>query len=153
LAVAWASRSRTSHAMLTLLLLISVGITGLVILHTRAALAWNVYDARAQWLVWLNRVVNLPRAWPSFFISLVAGPNISANARSELTFVVHVTMMVAIFACGWILTVILMRDREPSPGVRRLIAVWWFTGCLMVAVQIGWWATRSQPLEATSSQL
>lgn len=153
LAVAWASLSKTSRAMLTLLLLISASTALLVIGYSRAALAWNVYDARAQWLVWLNPIVNLPRAWPSFFSSLVAGPNIMANARSELTFVVHVTMAIAIFACGWIVTTLLIRDREPSSGGRRLVAVWWFVGCLMVAVQIGWWATRAQPLEPMSSQL
>jgi hypothetical protein len=59
---------------------------------------------------------NLPRAWPSFFISLIAGPNVPANARGELTFVVRHVIAIRV---RLIVRIIVTRDREPSAGARH----------------------------------
>jgi len=67
LAAVWVRAEVTGRMMLVALLMVSLAITLIVLGVDRSAMTLNFRDGQGQWLRWLNPVVNLPRAWPSFF--------------------------------------------------------------------------------------
>ena len=100
LATAWTKGDAMRRAALVALVGISLGFA--VGRHRRRTrrLAWNIRDAESRLLGWLGPVVNLRRAWPSFFWTLA--PDFSfTNLGSEWIFAGHVALFVGIFVrCG-----------------------------------------------------
>jgi hypothetical protein len=122
-------------------LTVSLAISAVAIGIHRGDLAWNMRNAQAVWLEWLGPVVNLPRAWPSFFWRLDP-----AVLRSEWPFVIHAAMWVAVFVAGNITGKVFSKGARANP-IAFLLAG------LMVAAQAGWWLNGDNGLDAAPSQL
>jgi hypothetical protein len=146
IAMAWRSAGAPMRAVWTVLLSVSVAISVVVIGAARARIAWNTRGVRANWLDWLSGVADLSRAWPSFFWRLSP-----ADLRTELHFLGHVLIWVAIFAGSCVVLLRWRRDRSVASA--GLPAVWWLLAALMLAVQAGWWLNGSSGLNAAPSQV
>ena len=147
LALAWARLRDYGQLVATTALVWSLAIGGLVIAVGRGGLAWNIRDAQALWLEWLNPTVNLPRGWPSFFWRLTPG-----DVATEWPFAVHVVVWVGTLAAAAAATAGLARRARTVAGGCAVVAV----GCLittMAAVQIGWGLSGGPSLDPTASQL
>ena len=141
LAVAWERATASGRTVLLALLVMSLGITAIVIGVDRSAMAWNGRNGQAAWLEWLSPVVNLPRAWPSFFW----------NGQGE--FLRHVGALAAIlFGVCLAATVIARRYLIDHARARTVVACTLLVG-LMFIVQAGWTVTGSAPLDPARAQL
>lgn len=97
-------------------------------------MAWNDRRAaQAAWLEWLNPLVNLPGAWPSFFWD------------TEVAFLRHAAASLAVLAVWWLA----LRTFATS---RTIVATGMLVG-FMLLTQVGWWVTGSAPLDAARAQL
>jgi hypothetical protein len=141
LAIVWSRATAVGRSALLTLLTVSLGITAALLAVDSAAMAWNDRHGQAAWLEWLNPVVNLPRAWPSFFWN------------GEAAFLRHSALLLTtVAAAGW-LTVVVGR-RFVTQAVRlRLGAGLSLLFTTMVAVQAGWLMTGSEPLDPARAQL
>ena len=141
LAVAWARSTASGRTVLLALLVISLGITTAVISVDRSAIAWNGRNGQAGWLEWLSPMVNLPRAWPSFFW----------NGEGE--FLRHVVAFAAIvFVVCLTATVIARRYLIDHARARTVVACTLLVGFMFI-VQAGWTVTASEPLDPARAQL
>ncbi|MEO6222005.1 MAG: hypothetical protein ABIP90_02060, partial [Vicinamibacterales bacterium] len=142
LAVVWARSTAATRTLLLTLLVVSLGITITVLSVDRGLMAWN--DRRVSQsavLSWLSPVVNLPRAWPSFFWN------------GEVPFLRHAAVMIAMcIAVGAGMNLLVRRYASRPAAARVAVGVSMLVG-LMVVVQTGWLLTGSAPLEAASAQL
>jgi hypothetical protein len=133
LAIAWARATHVSRVVLLVLLGVSWVITAVVVTHDHGLFAFNDRDGQAAWLEWLSPVVNLPRAWPSFFW------------RTEGAFLTHVAVVIAIWVAGWLL----MRALHSS----RVGVAMWMVCSLMVVAEVGWRLNGVTGLDPARSQL
>ncbi|HQX81056.1 MAG TPA: hypothetical protein PKW63_04825 [Vicinamibacterales bacterium] len=134
LAVAWSRSGAANRRVMLAGLLVSLAITALVLSVDRGAMAWNDRRAaQAAWLEWLNPLVNLPGAWPSFFWD------------TEVAFLRHAAASLAVLAVWWLA----LRTFATS---RTIVATGMLVG-FMLLTQVGWWVTGSAPLEAARAQL
>jgi hypothetical protein len=148
LAAAWEQARGDARSAFRLLLALSIATAAFVIGVDRGELAWNMRDAEARWLDWLGPVVNLPRAWPSFFWRL--SPD---NLATEVPFLVHAAVWVAIPAAAWVAAKRVSRAPiAPGPEL-PLRTVWWLAASLMATAQTGWWLTGTHGLDPARSQL
>ena len=144
LADLWNGATADRRRVLLAVLAASVAITCVVAGVNHGALASNMRDAQAAWLEWLGPVVNLPRAWPSFFWTLDP-----SRLSTEWPFALHAFVWVAVFAGGW---VVVRRVDASNPGTRRVLAGAWLMGGVMLAAQAGWWLNDVSGLDAGRSQ-
>ncbi len=141
LAVAWSRSTSVGRSVLLGLLAMTWAVTGLVIGHDHAAFAFNMRDGQAAWLEWLGPVVNLPRAWPSFFWT------------TEFAFLTHVALWIGVWVAAWgVLRFALRRLAEWSDGGRLGVAAWVLVS-LMVSAEAGWRLTGVSGLDPARSQL
>jgi hypothetical protein len=117
----------------------------------RGVLAWNYRQTpRALWLDWWGSVVDLPRAWPSFFWRLTAG-----DVSSEAHFAMHVTMWIG---CAAAVIGVVAGRRRSAAGAEPATtsstrATWALALGIMMAAQLGWWWNGVDGLNAAASQL
>ena len=141
LAVAWEQSTASGRTVLLALLAISLGITAIVIGVDRSAMGWNGRNGQAAWLEWLSPIVNLPRAWPSFFW----------NGQGE--FLRHVVASAAIlFVVCLTATVLARRYLIDHARARTVVASTLLVGVMFI-VQAGWTVTASEPLDPARAQL
>ncbi len=156
LAVAWTTGDAARRRAMLAWAAVSVAISVLLLGVGRGALAWNTRDAQALWLEWLGPVVNLPRAWPSFFWKLIVGAGAaggsSVDLRSELAFVWHVAWWMAVFVGGWLAVRRLSLGRSWRPETWRVAIALWMTLGVMVAAQGGWSLNGTSGLAPAPSQ-
>ena len=142
LAIAWARSTAAARTMFLALLAVSLGITVLVLAVDRGAMAWNDRrDLQAAWLEWLSPVVNLPRAWPSFFWN------------GEGAFLRHAAIFtaLAVIVCG--IARLIARRYSSDPTAARLAAGAIMLAGFMALVEAGWIVSASAPLDPARSQL
>lgn len=133
LAVMWREAGRARRALAGALLVASLLISVRVLGVDNGELAWSVRGGYAPWLEALGPVVDLSRAWPSFFWRVVGG-----DVSSEWPFVVHTLVWCAIAT----VTVALTRRGATWRGGRvwqSAATAWLLPVALMVAAQAGWW--------------
>lgn len=142
-AVAWRDGGVGRRTVALVLLAASLATSALVLGTADGGLAWAARDAQAAWLWVLGPVVDLPRAWPSFFWNVTGG-----DVSSEWPFVLHVTtwLAIAVVAGGVASTVTRNRPRASVAGATVLVA-------FMAAVQAGWWLNGRTGLRPAPSQL
>ncbi|MEZ5318197.1 MAG: hypothetical protein R2752_12415 [Vicinamibacterales bacterium] len=131
--VAWARIGPNGRRLAVTLLLVSLATTAVVLGVDRGALAWNMRDAVARWLDWLGPVVDLARAWPSFFWRLDP-----ADLSTEWPFVLASIVWLAVpllLAAG--LLRLAARGGWPGDHV-RLACGWWVAAAVMATAQVGW---------------
>lgn len=141
LAIAWQRATAAGRSMLLAVLAVTWLLSALVVGWDHGALGFNFRDGQAAWLEWLAPVVNLPRAWPSFFWT------------TQAAFLAHAGVWVAIWTlsavvCGWAARGVAGRAHV----VRVWSAVWLLLG-LMVSAQAGWRLTGANGLDPARSQL
>lgn len=141
LAVAWAGSLAPGRAVLLAMLIASLGITAVVLGVDRAAMAWNFRDGQAAWLEWLNPVVNLPRAWPSFFWN------------GEAAFLRHAAVSMGVVAAAWAGARAIVRQFSSDTATGRVALGLFIPVVLMATVQTGWLLTGSDPLDPARAQL
>jgi hypothetical protein len=143
LGIAWARAATTGRTLLLALLGVSWLITAVVITHDHGLFAFNDRDGQAAWLEWLSPVVNLPRAWPSFFW------------RTEGAFLAHVAAWVGVWIAAWLLLRAMVRwDEKKAPDVfiSSQVAIW-VLASLMAAAEVGWRLNGVSGLDPARSQL
>jgi hypothetical protein len=145
-AMAWRSAASLMRAVWLTLLSASLATTVIVVGAARARIAWNTRGIRANWLDWLSGLSDLSRAWPSFFWRLAP-----TDLRTEVHFLGHVLLWVAIFAGSCALLVRVLRNRPVTASGPA--AAWWLAVSLMLAIQSGWWFNGATGLSAASSQV
>ncbi len=134
LAAAWSRSGAANRRLLLAGLLVSLAITVLVLSIDRGAMAWNDRrTAQAAWLEWLNPLVNLPGAWPSFFWD------------TEGAFLRHAAASLVVLAGWWFA----LRTFATS----RTVVAMGMLGGGMLFTQVGWWVIGSAPLDAARAQL
>jgi hypothetical protein len=141
LAIGWARATGTGRAVLAAMLAVSWVMTALVVAHDHGAFAFNGRDGQAAWLEWLNPVVNLPRAWPSFFW------------RSEGAFLLHVGTGLGVWIVGWFVMRTFVRRHIEHAAVGRVAVACWVLLCLMGAAEAGWRLNGVSGLDPLRSQL
>ncbi|HUF47855.1 MAG TPA: hypothetical protein VMM93_08555 [Vicinamibacterales bacterium] len=140
----WAGAGEGTRAVLALLLAVSASIALVTAAVGGGALAWNVRDGQAAWLEWLGPVVNLPRAWPSFFWKLDP-----ADLTSELPFVRHVAVFAGLVAGALVVVARLSTGRAAAAGLFGLA----MPAAVMVAASTGWWLNDVTGLDPARSQM
>lgn len=141
LAVVWARSTPGGRTALLTILVVSLGITAMVLITDRGAMAWNRRDAQAAWLEWLNPVVNLPRMWPSFFWN------------GEGAFLRHVAVLAGLVMALWAAArLVLRRCAQDAAAARGVVAAAMLMGA-MVVTEAGWTVTASVPLDPARAQL
>ncbi len=148
LALAWSAAGARARQLLGGLLSVSLAITAVTVGVGQGSLAWNTRNAEAQWLEWLGPVVNLPRAWPSFFWKL--SPD---DLSTELPFLLHVTAFVGMLVvCG-----VLAARRAGRPSADASPPAPWLVWAalvgLMAASVLGWRLSGVTGLDPARSQL
>ncbi len=138
-AVAWSRASARGRAVCLGLLAVTAAITALVMTVDATTLALNARDAEARWLEWLGPVVNLPRAWPSFFWF----------PDHEGRFTLQLAVWAGCFGLIWLL----VREIWPRESDSRLAVAWWLVGGTMLAAQSAWWTGRAKPLDPSWAQV
>jgi hypothetical protein len=133
LAIGWTRSGAGGRVVLLALLSVSWLMTTLVVAHDHGAFAFNYRDGQAAWLEWLSPVVNLPRAWPSFFW------------RSQGAFLTHVAAWIAVWVAGWALLRVLNSS--------RVAVAMWLLCSLMVSAEVGWRRNGVTGLDPARSQL
>ena len=142
LAVAFARSSPRARAGWLTLLAISVAITAVTVLVDRGALAWNPRDARARWLLWIAPMVDLPRAWPSFFWRLDP-----FDLSTEWPFAAHTALYVGIPAMLLSVMTTIAHRREWALARWQVGLAWWTIGSLVAIATIGWWLTGTSGID------
>jgi len=148
LALTWAVVNDRGRQICLALLGISLGIAWLTVGVGDGALAWNSRNAEAEWLEWLGPVVNLPRAWPSFFWRL--SPE---DLATEIPFVVHVAAFGLVLAAGVVAAVALSDSGRAARRPVVFMLAWCLPGAIMASAGIGWWLNGVPGLDAARSQL
>ncbi len=148
LAVAWAAAGPRLRQALGALLVVSIAISAITVGVGEGSLAWNSRNAEAQWLEWLGPVVNLPRAWPSFFWRL--SPD---DLSTELPFVLHVLVFVLIVTVGMLIGLRATAGRATRESGWGMGLAWALPLSLMVAASAGWALTGVGGLDPARSQL
>jgi hypothetical protein len=147
IAVAWRQASGAARVAWAAALIGTLAISLLLVVEGRGALAWSFYDAHAAWLTWLESIVNLPRAWPSFFWRLTPGV-----VASEAPFALHVAACLGVLAIGAGVIGAIGR-RGGSAPLAAACAAWTIALGLMLTAQIGWSLTRASAVEPVGDQL
>jgi hypothetical protein len=137
--------------VLAVWLLASIATATCVISVSEGLLAWNFRDAQPRWLEWLGPVVNLPRAWPSFFWELVVTD--VPHLASEWPFVLHAAVFALVVAASSAVAVGLARRRTTTVGGRAAGAAWGLLAGLTLAAAAGWALTGSTGLDPARAQL
>jgi len=141
LAVVWARSTPGGRTALLAVLMVSLGITAMVLITDRSAMAWNRRDAQAAWLEWLNPVVNLPRMWPSFFWN------------GEGAFLRHAAALAGLMVALWAaIRLVLRRYAHDAAAARGVVTAAMLIGA-MVVTEVGWTVTASAPLDPARAQL
>lgn len=147
LAAAWAAGGPMRRTIAVALLALSLAMSGWVLSSDNGAMAWNVRGPHAAWASSLGVVVDVARAWPSFFWSLTPGV-----VRSELPFGLHVLAGVIVFAAAAAAAAGAAR-RARSARTPVVIAVWALLAGMSGTAVAGWWLTDVSPLNPARSQL
>ena len=147
LASSWARATPAGKVVRTLLLLITLLISGMVIGIGRGELAWSGYDAQARWLEWLGPVVNLPRALPSFFWQLDP-----ARRATEVPFFVHLAVCLAVVTAAVVIGRWWLGRRRAGTS-SAIVAFGAMPLVLAALVQAGWWLNRTNGLDPARSQI
>lgn len=133
IAVAWTRVSSATRTLAVALVAIGGGVTAVLLSVDRAAMMWNYRWSDPAWLEWFSPVVNLSRAWPSFFFQ-------------EEQFPVHVLIWSAVVVMLWM-------------GVQRVItnARWavaaFSVAALSVLAPISWTFAHAAALDPAPAQL
>jgi hypothetical protein len=152
LASAWATGDARRRSWLSALVGISLGITAIIVGVNHGALAWNDRDGQSQLLQWLGPLVNLRRAWPSFFWTLDPAVN-PHNLGSEWLFARHVAVWIACWLAAWAGWRLLGRARATlTPLDHRLGAAAFVVIGLLFGVQAGWLLNGVSGIDAEPAQ-
>jgi hypothetical protein len=148
LAVVWRDSGPARRTVAIALLASSLGITLLVLGVDGGRLAWSSRDAQAPWLWALGPVVDLPRAWPSFFWRLIGG-----DVSSQWPFAIHVLAWGGAFGGLLLLLRAIARPGNGNRDARVALASGVLPLGLMLAAQIGWWLNDAPALRPAPSQM
>jgi hypothetical protein len=141
LAMAWLRATNAGRAVLLALLGVSWLITGVVVAHDHGLFAFNDRDGQAAWLEWLSPVVNLPRAWPSFFWT------------TEGAFLIHLAAWGAVWMLGLFVLRIFVWRHIDRTDVGRTAVAFWLLGGVMGVAEVGWRLNGVTGLDPARSQL
>jgi hypothetical protein len=151
LAALWARQGRTARSMSLGVLALSVLIAAVLAVGGDGRLAYNDNDGRAASLDWIAPLVDLPRAFPSFFR---AGSTLTPRAQALVVYLVEPTFVwCAIILAGWLLFRVVVA-RLPDTVAFRTVA----TACCLLAmgaagVSANWRLSGGSRLTSTRSQL
>jgi hypothetical protein len=146
----WAHQDQSARSLSFALLALSLLIASLLAFGGDGGLAQNEGTGRARWLDWSAPLVDLPRAFPSFFRAAGGGaPRASAIQVHLLTpaFVWAVSLLV-----GWLLFRVLAKGAK-SAGMLGLVTSCCLLGVLGLGVGVNWIVAGGTHTTSTRSQL
>lgn len=133
IAVWWTRASERARAMSAGLIAAGLGITLILLRVDHGGLLWNDRTAQPLWLEYLSPVVNLSRAWPTFF-------------WDEPRFPLHVLLFIGVTIGAWWLVQRAVKDA-------RTAAIVWAVTTLVFVAPLGWNFTGTASLDAAVAQL
>ncbi len=138
IALAWQSlRTRSSRGLALTLLVVSLGLTTVMVVVDNGALAYNTRDGRARWAVWASPLVDLVAALPA------------AHRDAPGTVLRDAALWAACLGLAWILWRALERRGRLSP-IGMLLTV----GAVLPVASAAVWAARGvSGLAPASSQI
>jgi hypothetical protein len=151
LAALWARQDRRDRTVSLALLGLSVLIAGALAFGGDGALAYSGATGRARVLDWLSPLVDLPRAFPSFFRATRSGVPGATSIAVEL---VRPALLWSIaLLTGWIAFRALVRRLPATVPARAFAAAACVVGACSLAVQAAWSVHGGTPVLATRGQL
>lgn len=151
LATLWASQDGRRRSMSLALLGLSIVVAGALAFGGDGSLAYNQGTGRARWLDWVAPLVDLPRAFPSFFR---AGETVDPRASALVAHLVNPAILWGLsLLAGWVLFRVLGRRLPDTGPVRAMLA----PCCLLMVFALGvsacWSIAGGVQVTATRAQL
>lgn len=133
IAVWWTRASNSARALSAGLIAAGGGITAYVVTFDHGTLLWSDRTAVPQWLEHLAPLVNMSRAWPSFF-------------WDEPRFPLHVALWLGLACISWAVIVRIVSAPRAAATVWALVMV-------TLIAPLGWQLTGTASLDAAPAQL
>ena len=146
LAVVFVRSNPLWRAVWICLLGASLATSAAVLAFDHGMLAWNTRGVRSEWLDSLSGVVDLSRAWPSFFWQTVPGV-----VATEGHFAMHLAAALGVVALAAFVMRAVTR-RVPTASVATA-AAWWVALTMTVLVQTGWVVNDVAGIRTMTSQV
>ena len=148
LAWAWHRSSAALRRVWLALLVVTAGVSLILLGVDRGALAWNDRTADAMLLQWLGPLVDLPRGLPSFFWQL--DPE---RLASLWPFAAHALVTLALVLLAALLVAHPRGSGSDATGRRAAGLGVGLLALFMAAVQAGWWLNGVPAVDPVRSQL
>ena len=115
------------------------------------ALAYNNGSGRARWLDWSAPLVDLPRAFPSFFRAV--GTGVPRASAIQVHLVTPAIVWAISLLVGWIFFRLLVVRVSETVSVRALVTSCCLLGVLALGVSANWSLAGGTHVTSTRSQL
>ena len=151
-AALWARQDRRGRSLSFGLLGVSLLIGAAMAFGADGGLAYNTGSGRARWLDWSAPLVDLPRAFPSFFRAVDAGrsPRVSAVQVHLMTPAIVWGFALLV---GWILFRLAVTKIPEEASARALLTSCCVIGALTLGVSANWSIAGGTHTISTRSQL
>jgi len=151
LAALWARQDHRGRSVSTVLLGVSVLIAAALAFGGDGVLAYNGATGRARVLDWFSPLVDLPRAFPSFFRSTRSG--IAGGSSIAVELVMPAIVWGGALLAGWIVFRTLVTRLPATVSARAFAAAACAVGVHLIAVQAAWSLHGGTHLLSTRGQL
>ena len=150
-AALWARQDGAGRSLSFGLLGLSGLIAALLAFGHDGGLAYNNGSGRARWLDWSAPLVDLPRAFPSFFRAV--GRGVPRASAIQVHLVTPAMVWAISLLVGWILFRLLVVRVSETVSVRALVTSCCLLGVLALGVSVNWSLAGGTHVTSTRSQL
>jgi hypothetical protein len=151
LAALWARQDHRGRSISMVLLGVSVLIAAALAFGGDGVLAYSGATGRARVLDWFSPLVDLPRAFPSFFRATRSG--VAGGSSIAVELVVPAIVWGAALLVGWIVFRTLVTRLPATVSARAFAAAVCAVGVFLLAVQAAWSVHGGTHLLSTRGQL
>jgi hypothetical protein len=145
-ACVWDATAARGRAVSATLLGVSILTAAVLSFGGGGALAYNTSTGRARWLDWVSPLVDLPRAFPSFFRG-------ASPTALEWSFAWPVLLWTAVLLAAWMIFALVERRLSAASAVRVIAAPACLTLACVAGVAASWNVRGDVRLMATRAQL
>jgi hypothetical protein len=145
----WVRQGARGHVLSLTMLVTSVVIAVVFAWAGDGALAYSDATGRARWLEWASPLVDVSRAFPSFFRAGALNP--TSQTVADLAWPTSIWVLAAL--AGWTLFAALDRRLEPSPPARGVTCALCLALAIGIAITGSWRIAGGNHLSPTRAQL